>query len=450
MTRMTRMTCRLGGAMLVSLSVGTGCGSDSDQPTSTLVAPVGAMDPATNGGTAAPPATPEPVATGETPDPTGVEATPGSSETPPVVLAPSTPADQGGSASPVEPAPTGETATDPAETPTPTPAPAPPVGPEPDAANLARCTGVDPISCHFGGAPGNYFVTVVLGGAAAARTQVLSETRRVMLAPVATAAGETRRLTFGVNVRQPEGEPIQAVPAGTPGLDLYFRGSDGAAPAVSGIGFASATAPFMIYVAGDSTVADQTGVDYGGWAQQLPQYFDYPVVVSNYSDSGESSGSFLNARPLFGTIEANLRPNDWVLIQFGHNDKTVTAAQFHDNMTQLVTRVKAKAAFPLLLSPVSRAQFTGQAVSRQHVNSTGANLPQIVAQVAAEQNVPFVDLTGRTTEWLTELGPTGWQAFHALGTDVTHTNDAGAAVEAGFVRDLIVEANLMPLVSRLR
>jgi hypothetical protein len=33
---------------------------------------------------------------------------------------------------------------------------------------------------------------------------------------------------------------------------------------------------------------------------------------------------------------------------------------------------------------------------------------------------------------------------------VTHTNDAGAAIEAGFVRDLIVEAQLTFLSSQLR
>jgi lysophospholipase L1-like esterase len=329
------------------------------------------------------------------------------------------------------------------------PAPAP-VGPDPDLATRALCTGTDPIACHFGGPPGNYSVTVVLGGDAPAQTLVQAETRRAMLPPVATAAGQTRRFTFNVNVRQPESQPIQAVPPGTPGLDVYFVGDGGVAPALQSIGFAPAVAPFKVFVAGDSTVCDQDGIEFGGWGQQLPQFFDFPVLVANYADSGESSASFLNARPLFPTIEAQLQANDWVLIQFGHNDKTVTAAQFHDSMTQLVTRVKDKGALPFLFTPVARAQFTGEAVSRQHVNSTGADLPQIVAQVAMEQNVPFFDLTSKTTEWLGELGPTGWQAFHARGTDVTHTNDAGALVEAGFIRDFIATAKVAPLADLLR
>jgi len=433
--------------VVVSVSAGLGCAGDTDQSVTSTVAPVTTGEPTPNGVAAAPAGGPSAPGNGGMPAPAAAEPTPPSEgATTPAMLAPPVPpvgAKDAPDAPAQQPAPTPPATS-------PTPDTAPPVGPEPDPLNLSRCTGTNPIACHFGGAPGNYLVTVLLGGEAAATTRVLAEARRSLLGPVATASGETRRLSFGVNVRQPEGEPIQDVPAGTPGLDVYFEGSAGSAPALSGIGYAPASEPLMIYIAGDSTVADQTSVDYGGWGQQLPQFFASPVVVANYADSGESSGSFLNARPLFGTIEAALRASDWVLIQFGHNDKTVTAAQFHDNMTSLVTRVKAKGALPVLLSPVARAQFDGDAVARQHVNSTGADLPAIVAQVASEQAVPLLDLTARTSEWLAQLGPGGWQAFHALGTDVTHTNDAGAAVEAGFVRDLLIQADLKPLLQHLR
>jgi lysophospholipase L1-like esterase len=325
-----------------------------------------------------------------------------------------------------------------------------PVGPNPDPATRAICTGTDPIACHFGGQPGNYDVTVVLGGAAAGNTIVQAETLRAMLGATVTAAGTTQRFTFTVNVRQPEGQPIQNVSAGTPGLDLYFHGNAGAPPQLNGIGYATAANPFVIYIAGDSTVCDQTDPEYGGWGQQLPPYFNYPVSVANYADSGESSGSFLGSSSLFGAINSRLKANDYVLIQFGHNDKDVSATTFHDNMTSYVTRVKAKGAFPVLITPVARATFSGNTVTTQHVNSTGADLPAIIKQVATEQNVPVLDLTARTVQWLTQLGPKGWQQYHALGTDATHTNPAGAAVEAGFVVDLIKAANISALVSRLR
>jgi lysophospholipase L1-like esterase len=235
-------------------------------------------------------------------------------------------------------------------------------------------------------------------------------------------------------------------PAGT----VQFVATVPARPQLQAIGYVAATKPFMIYVGGDSTVCDQATRDYGGWGQLLPQHFDYPVSVANYADSGESSASFLGSKSLFGAIEARLQPNDWVLLQFGHNDKTNTAANFHDNLTTMLTRVKTKGALAVLITPVARAQFNGSDVAPQHINSTGANLPEIVKQVAAEQNVPMLDLTARTVEWLRDLGPSGWKAFHALGTDATHTNPAGAAVEAGFVRELIIQAKLTELENHLR
>jgi lysophospholipase L1-like esterase len=314
------------------------------------------------------------------------------------------------------------------------------------------CTGTDPIACHFGGQPGNYDVTVVLGGAAAANTATSAETNRAMLAAVATAAGQTQRFTFTVNVRQPEGQPIQNVPAGTPGLDLYFAGNAGAPPALEAIGYAAATSPFMIYLAGDSTVCDQSDTNYAGWGQMLPPYFNYPVSIANYSDSGESSGSFLGSGSLFGAITSRLKTGDYVFIQFGHNDKDTTATAFHDNITALVTGTKAKGGLAVLVTPPARATFDSatKMLTAQHINNTGANLPQIIKQVATEQNVPVLDLTTRTTTWLNQLGPNGWQAYHALGTDATHTNDAGAAVIAGFVHDLIQQASLTALTSRMR
>jgi lysophospholipase L1-like esterase len=290
----------------------------------------------------------------------------------------------------------------------------------------------------------------VLGGAAAGNTIIQAEALRAMLGATITAAGATQRFSFTVNVRQPEGEPIQGVPAGTPGLDLYFRGNAGAPPQLNGIGYAAAASPFVIYIAGDSTVCDQTDPEYGGWGQQLPPYFNYPVSVANYADSGESSGSFLNSGSLFGAINTRLKANDWVLVQFGHNDKDVAAATFHDNMTAYVTRVKAKGAFPVLITPVARATFSGNTVTTQHVNNTGADLPAIIKTVGTEQNVPVLDMTARTVQWLTQVGPSGWRQYHALGTDATHTNPAGAAVEAGFVVELIKQANLTALVSRMR
>ena len=329
-----------------------------------------------------------------------------------------------------------------------------PVGPEPTAATRALCTtdsATGEISCHFGGSPGNYDVTFVLGGAAAARNEVQTETLREVLGEVDTAAGQTARYSFTINVRQPEGQPAEEVAAGTPGLDMYFLGP---APLLDGIGYANASNPTVLYIAGDSTVCDQTDPEYAGWGQLLPPYFKLGLSVANYADSGESSASFLGSSKLWGAIKAAMKANDYVLIQFGHNDKTISAADFKTNITSYVTQTRAKNAFPILVTPIARATFSGNTVTAQHQHTDTAgnlvDLPAIIRQVGVDQNVPVIDLTTLTTSWLTQVGPKGWQAYHALGTDATHTNRAGAAVNAGFVRDAIVSLDLTPLKNFLR
>jgi lysophospholipase L1-like esterase len=331
------------------------------------------------------------------------------------------------------------------------------VGPNPDAATRMRCTGTSPITCHFGGQPGNYDVTVVLGGGTSAGTTLVeAETLRALLGETMTASGQTQRFTFTVNVRQPEGQPIQDVPAGTAGLDLYFKG---AAPQLLSIGYAAATSPVMVYVAGDSTVCDQSDAAYSGWGQKIPQFFNYPVSVANYSDSGESSVSFLASNSLWGAINSRLKANDWVFIQFGHNDKTTAPDTYRSNILSMITAAKNKNARPVLVTPISRATFSGNTLTSQHVYTdtcgSGCNtdVPAILRKLATDQNVPLIDLTARTTTWLNQLGPNGWQTYFALGSDgtrdKTHTGPTGAVVIAGFVRDAVRTLNL-PLASNLR
>jgi lysophospholipase L1-like esterase len=292
----------------------------------------------------------------------------------------------------------------------------------------ARCQGTSPITCDFAGSAGDFLVRLELGGASASTTYVEAEAHRRMLGSVELAAGEMQRFAFGVNVRQPEGQPVQDVPAGTPGLQLYLRGD---APKLSSICVEPLATKPKVWIAGDSTVCDQSDTAYAGWGQHLPQYFAAPVVVANYADSGESSASVLASAKLWGAIKAGWKPGDWVLVQVGHNDKTVSSSAFRDNMTAFVTQAKAAQVQIVLMTPISRA---GSSLESQHQSSGGANIPQIIKDVAQSEKVPVIDLTTLTWNWLQTVD---WKDYFALGTDRTHTNQAGAGVVAGLVRDAI-------------
>jgi lysophospholipase L1-like esterase len=294
---------------------------------------------------------------------------------------------------------------------------------------LSKCTGT-PLACHFGGDPGNYQVTVQLGGPG--QNEVEAEYYRRMLTQT-TVAGDAKWFSFITNVRVYEGEPLRpdqdsGTSKGIPGLDLYFRGKDSKPLSVC---YEPIAKPLMLWLAGDSTVTDQESSAYSGWGQHLPQHFISPVSVANYADSGESSGSVLSSPKLWGAIKGNMKAGDWVMLQVGHNDKTTAAATFKSNISKMIADAKAAQVHMILVTPIARASG---ALASQHVNSVGANLPQIIRDLGKSESLPVIDLTVTTYEWLQTIK---WQDYFANGTDQTHTNQAGADIVSGFVRDAV-------------
>jgi lysophospholipase L1-like esterase len=316
------------------------------------------------------------------------------------------------------------------------------------------CSGTNPIACHFGGNPGNYEVTVELGGSSAADTSVMAEFSREMLPPVATSANEKPHYTMTVNVRHPEGQPVADLGNPASGLDLYFWGNNKVLPALSGIGYAPAPSPIVVYLATDSTGCDQFDTAYAGWGQWLPQYFTSAISIANYGNSGVDTPGFAGGSAYWNAIKPLLTSKDFLLIELGDNDKTDTAAVITQGLTTMIAGAKAKGATPLLMTPVQRALFTGNNVNAYITNSTGANVPTIMKQVGQAQNVTVLDLTTRTTTWLQQLGPNGWHPYFAQSSmgkfDSTHLNQAGANIVAGFIRDLIKDAQVPVLSAHFR
>jgi lysophospholipase L1-like esterase len=345
--------------------------------------------------------------------------------------------------------------------------------PAPTADNFSKCATVQPvggvcpgggsgvcIECLFGGnmfattnvatpagmmLAGNYAVTVQLGGAAAGSTFVAAEADRGLLHAVTTAAGQSVEYAFVVNVRANEGQPEEKqAGAGYPGLDLYFSGPAATPPQVSAIGYTlvtPATKPVMVYMASDSTECDQ-GEDnsaFGGWGQMLPEYFAPPVGIANYGDSGESSSSFYAKADMWGAIKAHWTAGDWVIVQFGHNDKGVADSVVQANLEKYVTDALAANVTPILVSPPARVgTWNGSMLGDQ------SSLHAAAAKAAAmDKNVAYIDLTSLSTAWYNSLGSKAAALkYHANGSDGTHTNLAGADILAGLVATDIKTQNL--------
>ncbi|MEU5262791.1 rhamnogalacturonan acetylesterase [Amycolatopsis sp. NPDC021455] len=316
-----------------------------------------------------------------------------------------------------------------------------------------QCSGSAPIKCHFAVSPGNYDVTVGLGGPKAAETSISVEARRQVLNTVRTNAGQVVPTTVTVNVRNPEGQPTGQGGTGTPGLDITFAG---ATPAIGSLTVTPAAAPLVTYLAGDSTVCDQPVAPYTGWGQILPTAVRSGAVVANYADSGESSGSFLANKALFPTMKPLIKSKDLVFIQFGHNDKQTSATAFRDNLTKMVNGVRERGGIPVLVTPPVRRLFSGTKLTATalHVNGVGVDLPAVIRALGKSANVPVIDLTAKSKALVESLGPAGSQKIYLTQaadgvTDNTHFSAYGATQMSNLVVQGVRELNL-PLAGFLR
>ncbi|PTY01653.1 hypothetical protein DB346_12795 [Verrucomicrobia bacterium LW23] len=87
-----------------------------------------------------------------------------------------------------------------------------------------------------------------------------------------------------------------------------------------------------LYMIGDSTMANKSpdnGNPEHGWGQLLPEFFKPgAVAVDNRAKDGRSTKSF-RGEGLWDPVLKALRPGEWVVIQFGHNDQKKDKPHFY-------------------------------------------------------------------------------------------------------------------------
>ncbi|GAB2888941.1 hypothetical protein GCM10027074_66630 [Streptomyces deserti] len=153
---------------------------------------------------------------------------------------------------------------------------------------------------------------------------------------------------------------------------------------------------------------------------------------------------------------SKVKANDPVFIQFGHNDKQTSASAYRNNLTTMISRVRAKGGVPVLVTPPVRRLFDGNRLTPTalHVNGVGVNLPAEMRVVGAAQRVPVVDLTARSKALVESLGPSASAQLFLRSsadgvTDNTHFSQYGATRMGGLLLQSIREQNL-PLAAHLR
>lgn len=234
-----------------------------------------------------------------------------------------------------------------------------------------------------------------------------------------------------------------------------------------------------IYIIGDSTAAEKdisSGSTERGWGMVLQGFFDEGVRVENHAINGRSSRSFYSEGSWQKVID-KVKPGDYVIIQFGHNDEkpkpdrhTDVGTTFDAHLAQYVVETKAKGATPILMSPVVRRNFylkpekqdddeklrettyKGENVNSDTLVDTHGEYAKVAERVAKKYGAIFIDANKITHDIEQGLGIEGSRKLHMWvepgkyswapkgRQDNTHYNQYGAHIVASALADALGNA----------
>jgi len=298
---------------------------------------------------------------------------------------------------------------------------------------------------------GVYRVTLLIGDALADTSTVIrSGDGTFIVNTLCVPAGQFLRESFSLCVRNGQ-------------LRLTFSGP---APRINALEIQPDQEALVLYLAGDSTVADQgeAGYPYAGWGQLLPACFKAGVAIDNRAASGRSSKSFVREGHLENIIKT-IRPRDYLIIQFGHNDSKADEARhtepdttYKEQLMLFISAAREAGAYPVLVTSVHRRRFDKDgAIIPSH-----GKYPEAMRALAADENVPLIDLEQRSCELFEAYGPErtkelfmwtypGEYIHHPAGVqDNTHFQIKGAQLVSQLIVEGILAAGLHDLIIYLR
>ena len=236
-----------------------------------------------------------------------------------------------------------------------------------------------------------------------------------------------------------------------------------------------------IFIVGDSTAAKKdtkNGKVERGWGMMLQNCFDKNYIkVDNHAVNGASSLSFISGGR-WKKVLRRIRPGDFVVIQFGHNDEksgqkkhTDPGSTFNEVLSRYCNETRELGGIPILMNCVVRRNFAKNTYNngddealRNTTYADGAKVEEsdilidthgdyrfAPITVAKELNVYFVDANKITHELEQGLGVEGSKKLHMWflpgqerseikgKKDNTHYNIYGAQVIANLLADGICE-----------
>jgi lysophospholipase L1-like esterase len=208
--------------------------------------------------------------------------------------------------------------------------------------------------------------------------------------------------------------------------------------------------PVKIAVIGDSTVCEYPEDSPSrGWGHYIGEYFKDGVKIVNLAASGRSTKTFIAEGRWTKTLAE--KPQ-FILIQFGHNDShakekpeaTDAATDYRDFLRRYVREAREAHAVPVFVTPMHRRNFKPDGT----LDDILQPYADAMKAVAAELQVPVVDLHTMSGELYLKLGPEKCHELENKPGDNTHFGEKGARAMAELVMSKLPGAvpELQPLL----
>ena len=205
-----------------------------------------------------------------------------------------------------------------------------------------------------------------------------------------------------------------------------------------------------LYIAGDSTASIKLDIKRPetGWGEFLDEFITPNIEVINYAQNGKSTKSFIT-EGLLERIDHEIQEDDYLLIQFGHNDEkledpsryTDPRTEYKENLMRFVLTAKKHQAIPILLTSITRRKFKDGKLEKHTVGE----YPNQMKEFAREHQILLIDTYKITHQIIGDAGVEYSKKFYLHLTpgdfinypngitDDTHLSPFGARMIASLI-----------------
>ncbi|MFD2162154.1 rhamnogalacturonan acetylesterase [Paradesertivirga mongoliensis] len=234
-----------------------------------------------------------------------------------------------------------------------------------------------------------------------------------------------------------------------------------------------------LFLIGDSTVRHGSkGMGDGGrwgWGDLIAAYFDTTKIsVKNEALGGTSSRTFMH-RGRWAAVLPQIKKGDYVIMQFGHNDRSPLddaarargtiqgngneSKEIYNPITKqkevvytygwylrkFISDIQAKGATAIVASSIPQNNWSNGKVERNFTNYS-----QWAHDAAVQGGAYFIDLHKIASDHYDREGEQKVRATYFNATDGTHTIEAGARLNAQSVVEGLNQLKRNPLKKYLK